>query len=51
MLDMGFGIQIDSILKFVPKKRQTLLFSATIPKEIEKLSTKYLTNPDLLNIL
>ena len=50
MLDMGFGIQIDSILKFVPKKRQTLLFSATIPKEIEKLSRKYLINPERVSV-
>ncbi|MDA7763971.1 DEAD/DEAH box helicase [Pelagibacterales bacterium] len=50
MLDMGFGIQIDSILKFVPKTRQTLLFSATIPKEIEKLSSKYLTNPERVSV-
>ena len=50
MLDMGFGVQIDRILKFVPKDRQTLLFSATIPKEIEKLSLKYLTNPERVSI-
>ena len=50
MLDMGFGIQIDRILKFVPKKRQTLLFSATIPKEIEKLSRKYLINPERVSV-
>ncbi|MFL2890712.1 MAG: DEAD/DEAH box helicase [Candidatus Pelagibacterales bacterium] len=50
MLDMGFGVQIDRILKFIPKKRQTLLFSATIPKEIEKLSLKYLTNPQRVSV-
>ena len=38
------------LLKFVPKDRQTLLFSATIPKEIEKLSLKYLTNPERVSI-
>ncbi len=45
MLDMGFGVQIDRILKHMPKKRQTLLFSATIPPEIEKLAQKYQTDP------
>lgn len=46
MLDMGFGIQIDAILKFVPQKRQTLLFSATLPAGIVRLANKYLTNPE-----
>lgn len=45
MLDMGFGIQIDRILSFIPKERQTLLFSATLPKNILKLSGQYLTTP------
>jgi len=45
MLDMGFEVQINKILKFVPPKRQTLMFSATIPDNIKKLSTKYLNNP------
>ena len=42
MLDMGFGIQIDRIIKFLPVKRQTLMFSATLPEEIVRLSGKYL---------
>ena len=45
MLDMGFGIQIDKILEHMPKQRQTLLFSATLPANILKLSSKYLSNP------
>lgn len=45
MLDMGFGIQIDRILSFIPKERQTLLFSATLPKNILKLSGQYLNQP------
>ncbi len=45
MVDMGFGIQIDEIFKFLPKTRQTALFSATIPKSILKLVNNYLTNP------
>jgi len=46
MLDMGFTPQIELILKFVPKKHQTLLFSATLPDNILKISEKYLNNPE-----
>lgn len=45
MLDMGFGIQIDKILTHMPQQRQTLLFSATLPANILKLSGKYLNEP------
>ncbi|MCB1985555.1 MAG: DEAD/DEAH box helicase [Burkholderiales bacterium] len=45
MLDMGFTSQIEKILKFMPKKRQTMLFSATLPNNIVKISEKYLNNP------
>jgi len=45
MLDMGFGIQIDEIIKFMAPQRQTILFSATLPKGITEVANKYLTNP------
>lgn len=45
MLDMGFSIQIEKILKRTKKERQTLMFSATIPQHIETLSDKYLKSP------
>ena len=45
MLDMGFGIQIERILTHVSKDRQTLLFSATLPSNITKLSGKYMRDP------
>jgi ATP-dependent RNA helicase RhlE len=45
MLDMGFAPQIDKILRRVPRQRQTMLFSATMPPEIERLAAKYLTKP------
>lgn len=45
MLDMGFTVQLEKIFKYLPKKRQTLMFSATLPKNILKLSEKYLNNP------
>lgn len=45
MLDMGFGVQLDAIAKYLPQQRQTLMFSATLPQNIVKLSQKYLNNP------
>jgi superfamily II DNA/RNA helicase len=45
MLDMGFTIQIENVMKYMPAKRQTLLFSATIPKNIARIAAKYLNNP------
>ncbi len=45
MLDMGFSTQIDAVMKFMTSKRQTLLFSATIPKDITRMASKYLDNP------
>lgn len=49
MLDMGFGVQIDKILSHMPQERQTLLFSATLPANILKLSGKYLTDPERIS--
>ncbi len=45
MLDMGFEPQLREIFRYLPKSRQTLLFSATFPKHIENLAKKYLTDP------
>ena len=45
MLDMGFQPQITKILRFLPKDRQTMLFSATIPKEIMGIAAKYMKLP------
>ena len=45
MLDMGFSIQLDKILKYLPQTRQTMMFSATLPKKILKLSEKYMNDP------
>jgi len=46
MLDMGFSVQLDKIIKYLPKERQTLMFSATLPRNILKLSEKYLYKPE-----
>tara|TARA_B100001093_G_scaffold328437_1_gene313405 strand:+ start:234 stop:1562 length:1329 start_codon:yes stop_codon:yes gene_type:complete len=45
MLDMGFTPQINLVLDKVPKKHQTLLFSATLPGNIIRLAEKYLNHP------
>jgi ATP-dependent RNA helicase DeaD len=50
MLDMGFAPQLDKIMQYVPKERQTLLFSATLPFNIEKMASKWLNNPARVTI-
>ena len=50
MLDMGFINDIKKIVKELPDKRQTLLFSATVPDEIRTLSRKLLHNPVTITI-
>ena len=45
MLDMGFMPQIEHILKFIPRNRQTMLFSATIPDTILKIATAHMKLP------
>ena len=50
MLDMGFIEDIESILKQVNENRQTLLFSATMPPAIKKLSYKYMKSPKVVSI-
>ena len=50
MLDMGFEPQIRSIVKHIPEKRQTLLFSATWPREIQALAHDFLKDPVQVNV-
>ncbi len=45
MLDMGFSDDIERIISHLPKKRQTLLFSATMPTKIKNLASKILVHP------
>ena len=45
MLDMGFIKDIEKILKNLPSKKQTMLFSATMPAEVSKLAKNILNNP------
>lgn len=50
MLDMGFIHDIKRVLKHVPQQRQTLFFSATMPKEIRKFANTILNNPIEINV-
>src|SRR5690554_1875688 len=46
MLNMGFQDDLDAILADTPQEKQTLLFSATMPKQIAKMAHKYMNNPE-----
>jgi ATP-dependent RNA helicase RhlE len=50
MLDMGFAPQLNRIVAEIPPYRQTLLFSATMPPEVEALARKYLRKPVLVQV-
>ena len=50
MLDMGFFDEIKSIISYLPKKRQTILFSATMPPKMRLLAKEISNNPEQINI-
>jgi len=50
MLDMGFLPSIKKIVKVIPAKRQTLFFSATMSKDIERIANAMLTNPEYISV-
>ena len=50
MLDMGFMPDVEKIVSHLPKMRQTLFFSATMPAEIRRLSKKFLMNPKEISV-
>jgi len=50
MLNMGFKDEIDKILHKTPKNKQTLLFSATMPKEVLKISKNYMRNAHMIEV-
>jgi len=50
MLDMGFAPQIERIFRFLPKNRQTMLFSATMPKEILEMTAHHMKLPVSIEI-
>ena len=45
MLNMGFKDELDKVLEATPETKQTLLFSATFPREVESIARNYMTNP------
>ncbi|SHM77410.1 ATP-dependent RNA helicase DeaD [Cyclobacterium lianum] len=51
MLDMGFRDDIETILSSMPEERQTVFFSATMPKPILELTRKYQTEPEIVKVL
>lgn len=51
MLDMGFMDDIQSILSLVPEERNTMLFSATMPANIQKLAQQFLRNPEHVSVI
>ena len=50
MLDMGFVVDVKKIIGKLPQKRQTLFFSATMPKEIQALADSILHNPEKVEV-
>lgn len=50
MLDMGFEPQLRKIVNQIPSKRQTLMFTATWPKEVCRIAADFLINPVQVNI-
>ncbi len=50
MMDMGFEVQIERIVKQMPRDRQTLMFSATISPRIEKTAHGYMQNPQRISV-
>ncbi len=50
MLDMGFAEDIEQILSAAPKNRQTVMFSATMPRAVEKIAQKHLREPVRIQI-
>ncbi len=50
MLDMGFQETLDKIVQHVPENRQSLLFSATYPEQIQKIATRVMSNPLMVKV-
>ncbi len=50
MLSMGFKDELDAILANTPREKQTLLFSATMPKEMMAIAEKYMHNPEEISV-
>lgn len=51
MLNVGFADDVETILEYLPKERQSMMFSATMPSWIVKLTRKYLKNPLTIDLV
>lgn len=50
MLDMGFQPSLDAIIDYIPRQRQTLLFSATFPEQIQAISSRIMREPTIIKV-
>ncbi len=50
MLNMGFKDELDAILEQAPSERRSLLFSATLPKEVERIAKSYMKDPEIVTV-
>lgn len=50
MLNMGFKDELDAILAMAPENRRSLLFSATLPKEVERIAKSYMKEPEIVTV-
>ncbi len=50
MLNMGFKEELDAILSGTPEEKQTLLFSATMPRDVRRIAQRYMTKPEEITI-
>lgn len=50
MLDMGFQVALDAIIEYIPQQRQTLLFSATFPDQIQSIAERIMINPVMVQV-
>ncbi len=50
MLNMGFKEELDAILEQAPESRRSLLFSATLPKEVERIAKSYMKDPQIVTV-
>ena len=50
MLDMGFQPALDAIIEYVPEQRQTLLFSATFPRQIQSIAKRIMRDPAIVQV-
>ncbi len=51
LLALGFAEELDQVLEALPKQRQSMLFSATFPKKVEKLTAQVMQNPSYINVI